>query len=701
MRRLVSGGVLLSLGLFAGHAAVEAWVETRAVVELERLAGRLPDGARLSWARLDAEPLRSALDLEEVRLDLPMGSPIRTLELAAIRVAQAGGGTDAIGRVGGFRAHDVVVRLADDAGTLRAALVEGEEVEIRALTEALAAPDPLRALEALRLGPLRAEGIVVEGVDHKLELPQIRIGGYAARRLEGLELVGLAIEDQDGSRARIAEFALGLLDLGAFDPDVLAAAADDPLAGLTMLDQLRVEQARLGGLEFGWPEGRVQLAHLGLGHAGQGRVEGVALSGIDLHDEQGNKGVLGGFELSRVDWSRARLDRVVAAVERLAATADDAEAEEETDSTDPNSADDGGVETDRDGASEDLEDASLEQAFSALQIAGELLRLEFGPMRMVGLEVGSPEGGLALARLGWDGLAAGNFGAIDLAKLSARGDDGWSLLLDGFEQTAFAIGPADLAERVEAAPRTAQGLQDLQAELGRLPWRGRTALTGLALGRDREVGLGLERFAVELDEDGPRRRTAIAVDKLVIDPSVFDGEEAVEQLEALGIDRLELAARLASLYDQSSLEAVIEELSVEATGQVGLRLSLTARLGGDPVLDPVIASTDAELLGAEITLQDFGLIDRVLAGLARESRKKRATLAKELVRNLRGAEPGRSLLDKRRAAEIERFLARPHQLVIRLAPPRPVSFLAAFTGALTTPARTAKTLGLEVKAVGP
>lgn len=701
MRRLLSGGVLLSLGLFAGHAAVEAWVETRAVVELERLAGRLPDGARLSWARLDAEPLRSALDLEEVRLDLPMGSPVRTLELAAIRVAQAGGGTDAIGRVGGFRAHDVVVRLADDAGTLRAALVEGEEVEIRALTEALAAPDPLRALEALRLGPLRAEGIVVEGVDHKLELPQIRIGGYAARRLEGLELVGLAIEDQDGSRARIAEFALGLLDLGAFDPDVLAAAADDPLAGLAMLDQLRVEQARLGGLEFGWPEGRLQLARLGLGHAGQGRVEGVALSGIDLHDEQGNKGVLGGFELSRVDWSRARLDRVVAAVERLAATADDAEAEEETDSTDPNSADDGGVETDRDGASEDLEDASLEQAFFVLQIAGELLRLEFGPMRVVGLEVGSPEGGLALARLGWDGLAAGNFGAIDLAKLSARGDDGWSLLLDGFEQTAFAIGPADLAERVEAAPRTAEGLQDLQAELGRLPWRGRTALTGLALGRDREVGLGLERFAVELDEDGPRRRTAIAVDKLVIDPSVFDGEEAVEQLEAFGIDRLELAARLASLYDQSSLEAAIEELSLEATGQVGLRLSLTARLGGDPVLDPVIASTDAELLGAEITLQDFGLIDRVLAGLARESRKKRATLAKELVRNLRGAEPGRSLLDKRRAAEVERFLVRPHQLVIRLAPPRPVSFLAAFTGALATPARTAKTLGLEVKAVGP
>lgn len=630
-----------------------------------------------------------------------MGYPVRTLELAAIRLAQAGGGTDAIGRVGGFRAHDVVVRLADDAGTLRAALVEGEEVEIRALTEALAAPDPLQALEALRLGPLRAEGIVVEGVDHKLELPQIRIGGYAARRLEGLELVGLAIEDQDGSRARIAEFALGLLDLGAFDPDVLAAAADDPLAGLAMLDRLRVEQARMAGLELGWPEGRLQLARFGLGNAGQGRIEGVALSGIDLRDEQGNKGVLEGFELSRVDWSRARLDRVVAAVERLAATADDAEAEEETDSTDPNSADDGGVETDRDGASEDLEDASLEQAFTVLQIAGELLRLEFGPMRVVGLEVGSPEGGLALARLGWDGLAAGNFGAIDLAKLSARGDDGWSLLLDGFEQTAFAIGPADLAERVEAAPRTAEGLQDLQAELGRLPWRGRTALTGLALGRDREVGLGLERFAVELDEDGPRRRTAIAVDKLVIDPSVFDGEEAVEQLEAFGIDRLELAARLASLYDQSSLEAAIEELSLEATGQVGLRLSLTARLGGDPVLDPVIASTDAELLGAEITLQDFGLIDRVLAGLARESRKKRATLAKELVRNLRGAEPGRSLLDNRRAAEIERFLVRPHQLVIRLAPPRPVSFLAAFTGALATPARTAKTLGLEVKAVGP
>lgn len=699
MRRLLSGGVLLSLGLFAAHAAVEAWVEARAVVELERLAGRLPDGARLSWARLDAEPLRSALDLEEVRLDLPMGSPVRTLELAAIRLAQAGGGTDAIGRVGGFRAHDVVVRLADDAGTLRAALVEGEEVDIRALTEALAAPDPLQALEALRLGPLRAEGIVVEGVDHKLELPQIRIGGYAARRLEGLELVGLAIEDQDGSRARIAEFALGLLDLGAFDPDVLAAAADDPLAGLAMLDQLRVEQARMAGLEFGWPEGRLQLARFGLGNAGQGRIEGVALSGIDLRNEQGNKGVLEGFELSRVDWSRARLDRVVAAVERLAATADGAEAEEETDPTDPNSADDGGVETDRDGASEDLEDASLEQAFFVLQIAGELLRLEFGPMRVVGLEVGSPEGGLALARLGWDGLAAGNFGAIDLAKLSARGDDGWSLLLDGFEQTAFAIGPVDLAERLEATPRTAEALQELTAEFGRLPWQGRSTLAGLAVARDGAVGFGIGRFVVELAEEGPRRRTVLAVDELVIDPSVFDGEEAVEQLEALGIDRLELAARLASLYDQSSLEAVIEELSLEAARQAGLSLGLEARLGADPTLDPVTASADAELVRAELTFADLGLVERWLTGLERETGKRRADLVKEMLRDLRRAEPGRSLLDNRRAAEIERFLVRPRKLVIRLAPPRPVSFLAAFMGTLATPARTAQTLGLEIRAV--
>lgn len=699
MRRLLSGGVLLSLGLFAGHAAVEAWVEARAVVELERLAGRLPDGARLIWARLDAKPLRLALDLEEVRLDLPTGLPVRALELGAVRLAQAGGGSDVIGRVGAFRAHDVVVRLADDAGTLRAALVEGEEVEIRALTEALASPDPLRALEALRLGPLRAEGIVGERADHRLALPRIAIAGYADRRLEGLQLAGLSIDGQDGTRGRLAEFALGLLDLGALDPDALAAAADDPRAGLAMLDRLRVEGARLGGLELGWPEGRLQLAQLGLGRAGQGRVEGFVVHGFDLREESGGRGVLAGFELARLDWSRVRLDRLIGAAERLGEAAEEVGEEEETEP--PERGSDGKVPADdaADGAAEDSEAAGLAPAFAGLELAGELLRLEVGPLRVYGLDAGDAGGGLGLGRLAWEGLSAGRFGAIDLAGFEARGDDGVSVRVDGFAQTAFATGPADLAERVEAAPRTAEALQALTAEFGRLPWQGRTTLTGLTIARDAAVGFGIGRFVVELSEEGPRRRTVLAIDELAIDPAALGSDEPAGQLAALGIERLEMRTRLASLYDQASFEVLIEELSLEAARQAALSLSLTARLGGDPTLDPVTASTDAELVRAELVFTDLGLAERWLAGLERETGKRRADLVKELLRDLRREEPGRSLLDNRRAAEVERFLVRPRKLVIRLAPPRPVSFLAAFMGSLATPARTAQTLGLEIRAV--
>ncbi len=699
MRRLLSGGVLLSLGLFAGHAAVEAWVEARAVVELERLAGRLPDGARLTWARLDAEPLRLALDLEEVRLDLPTGSPVRALELGAVRLAQAGGGSDAIGQVGGFRAHDVVVRLADDAGTLRAALVEGEEVEIRALTEALAVPDPLRALEALRLGPLRAEGILVERADRRLELPRIAIAGWADRRLEGLELAGLALDGQDGTRGRLAEFALRLLDLAALDPDALAAVADDPLAGLAALDRLRVEEARLGGLEVDWPEGRLQLARLALGHAGQGRVEGLVAGGFDVREESGSRAVLSGFELARLDWSRVRLDRLVAAAERLGEVQGEESEAEETEPPAQGSDADGRAQGAPDGRAEDPEAAGLAQAFAGLEVAGELLRLEVGPLRVDGLDAGDAEGGLALGRLAWEGLSAGRFGAIDLAGFLARGEEGVSVRVDGFAQTAFATGLVDLAERVEAAPRTAEALQALTAEFGRLPWQGGSTLTGLAIARDGAVGFGIGRLVVELTEDGPRRRTVLAVDDLAIDPGALGSDEPAGQLAALGIERLEMRARLASLYDQASFEVLIEELSLEAARQAGLRLGLTARLGADPAVDPVTASTDAELVRAELAFTDLGLVERWLAGLERETGKRRADLVKEMLRELRREEPGRSLLDNRRAAEVERFLVRPRELVIRLAPPRPVSFLAAFMGTLATPARTAQTLGLEIKAV--
>jgi hypothetical protein len=696
MRRLLSSGVLLSLGLVAAHAAVEAWIEARAVVELERVAGRLPDGARLSWARLDAKPLRLALDLEEVRLDLPAGSPVRSLELAAVRLAQAAGGSDTIGRVGGFRASDVLVRLAGDAGTVRAALVEGEEVEIRALTEALAAPEPLAALEALRLGPLRAEGIVAERPDRRLELPRIAIGGYAARRLEGLELAGLAIDGRDGTRGRLAELGLGLLDLAALEPAALAAAEDDPLAGLALFDRLRVEQARVAGLELDWSDGRLGLARLGLDHAGQGRIEGFVLGGIELRDERGGKGVLAGLELARVDWSRVRLDRLVAAGERLGAQAEE-ETEEETEPAAGGA--DGRVEGAPGAADDDPEAAGVARAFAGLEVAGELLRLEVGPLRVDGLDAGTPDGGLALGRLAWEGLSGGRFGAVDLAAFVARGEGGWSFRVDRFAQTAFATGPVDLAERVEAAPRTTEALQALTAEFGRLPWQGRTMLTGLALDRDGAVGFGIGRLAVELDEDGPRRRTVLAVEEVRIDPAALGSDEPARKLAALGIDRLELRARLASVYDQASLEAGIEELSLEAAGQAGLSLSLVSRLGADPTLDPVTASTDAELVRAELALADLGLVERWLAGLERETGRRRADLVKEMLRDLRRGEPGRSLLDSRRTAELERFLVRPGRLVIRLAPPRPVSFLATFMGALATPARTAQTLGLEIKAI--
>ncbi|MEJ5231721.1 MAG: hypothetical protein WHV64_05945, partial [Geminicoccaceae bacterium] len=157
MRRWLSGGVLLSLGLFAGHAAVEAWMEARAVFALEEAARRLPEGARLAWGRLDARPLRLALEIDGVRLDLPDHAGVRSLEVGTLRLARAGGGVESLGRVAAVRAENVAVELAQGGGTVRIGAVEGAQVDVDALTAALARPEPWRALAELRLGPLALE----------------------------------------------------------------------------------------------------------------------------------------------------------------------------------------------------------------------------------------------------------------------------------------------------------------------------------------------------------------------------------------------------------------------------------------------------------------------------------------------------------------------------------------------------------------
>lgn len=698
MRKVLSGGVLLSLGLFAAHAAVEAWVEARAVLELERMAAGLPEGARLTWTRLDARPLHLALDLEGLRLDLPSGGTVRSLELGTLRLAQAGGGVDSLGRVGAVVGGELVVRLADDRGTLRAAQVEGDSVDIQALETALAAPDPMAALEALRLGPVRAREVTLDGQGSRLQLQSLAVQGYAERRLQGLALDGLELSGPGGEEIRLRAFSLGLLDLAALDEAL--AAADDPVALLAGLDRLRLDAVRLADLELRWPEGGLRLEGFGLERAGQGRVESFALDGLQAFEGDDLRVGLGHLSLALLDWSRVRLDRLVDAGARLVAVARALE-EEEEDVDDPSSEEEPGSTAEAEGRVEaDGEPAAddLATSFASLELAGEIVRLRIGPIRLERLDGGTPEGGVSLARFAFEGLEAGRLGALELAGVAARGEEGWTARLGRYEQSALTVGPVDLAERVERAPRTSEGLQELLAELARQSWQGRFVLAGWALEREGRLGFGIERLALAFEEDGPRKRTTVALDDLVLDPVALGVDDAAAGLDAMSTDRLALRGRLATVYDQSSQDVAIEDLTIDAPGQAAVGFTLAARLGADPAIDPVTASTDAALVRAELVLRDQGAVERWLARSEKERRRKRADLAKELVRELRREEPGRSLLDQRRAGEIEKFLARPRTLVIRLAPPKPVGFLAVFMGMMASPAQAARTLGLAIEA---
>jgi hypothetical protein len=691
MRRWLSGGVLLSLSLVAGHAAVEAWMEARAVFALEETSRQLPEGSRLAWQRLDARPLRLALDVEGVRLDLPAGARVRALEVGTLRLAQAAGGVDTLGRVGSVRAENVTIELADDGGTVRIAAIEGDRVDIDALTAALARPQPWEALGELRLGPLLLQDLDFVQGDASLRVPRLSIAGWADRRLEGLALEALEARDGAGSAVKIASLALGRLDLYAADTATLEQLGADPIELLGFLGRLRIDGLRLADLAFGEGAERLDLARLELGRLGEGRLEAFRLERLQLESAEG-RGELALAEIERIDWSRVRLERLVRAGTMLGELAvlvrEAAGAEEE--GSDPAATN---------GADEDVADAQLAGSFAGLEVAAELVRLEVGTIRVEGLVAGEPAGsGAELDRFRWDGLVERRFGAIELAGLRGRGEDGVELRLQRFEQSAVTIAPPDFAERVERAPRTPEALQELTTELARVPWDSRTLLTGLALDKNGLRGFGIERAALALEQRTTKRATRFELTGLFLDPAVVEDENLQGSLAMAGIERLQLGFRFVSVFDQASLEASLDPFELDAPDVLGLRTTVVGKLGADPAVDPVTASTDAVLQRAEFRLEDKGLIDRQLQEMAKQSRKKRADLAKEIVRDLRSDEPMRSLLDQKRAAELEKFLTKPRVLVVRLVPPKPVTFMAAFMGMLATPGQAAKTLGLTIEA---
>ncbi|MCS7267281.1 MAG: hypothetical protein NZ704_04405 [Geminicoccaceae bacterium] len=714
MRRLVSGGVLLSLGLFAAHAAVEAWMEARAVFALEEARRRLPEGAQLDWRRLDAEPLRLALHLEGVRLELPPGAPVRRLEAGTLRLAQAGPATPAdLGRRARARARDVVVELAEDRGTVRIGAIEGAQLDIEAFTAALSAPDPWQELRSLALGEMAIEDLRFETRDGDFSLARLALASYADQRLEGFVLERLEGRGPADEKGDLASLSIDRLDLGGVDWDALAAAGPDPATLSALLDRTRVAGLRLVDARLSSRDARLGIARFELAQLGEGRLEGFRIEELGFEQPEG-RAALALLELARVDWSRVNFERLFRAGEllgdslvRVAREMGSGSEEEsangagsENGEGTENGAEARQPETAPDAEEEEVsEDEALARSFAGLEFLAELTRLEIGPIRIERLGAHDAAGsGVGLERLRWDGLRDRRIGAFELAGVAFRGEDKSELRLERFEQSAVLIAPRDFAERLEAAPRTAEALQSLQAELARLPWDSRTWLSGLAYARDGRTVFGIGRIALRLDQQGSRKRADFELAELLLDPEGLSEEDFRATLLAAGIDRLRLGVRLLSTYDEASLETVLDPLEFDAPGLLALRTSLVARLGADPALDPVTASTDSQLVRAEIRLQDKGLIDRQIDRMAKEAGKKRADFVKQLLREIRSEDPLRSLLDAKRAAEVEKFLLKPRVLVIRLLPPKPVTFVGAFMGLLTTPAQAVKTLGLAIEA---
>ena len=218
--------------------------------------------------------------------------------------------------------------------------------------------------------------------------------------------------------------------------------------------------------------------------------------------------------------------------------------------------------------------------------------------------------------------------------------------------------------------------------------------------------VNLDRFRMDLKTVVPPIPTSVelSTEGLELPVAALDDQEAIDVLEAAGIDVLRLTEKIRMRWDEDTEDLIIENLVVEL-GQVG-KVRASARLGGltrmvleNPEQFQALIAT-LNIKSFELELVNEGGVETALALMAEESDVSENLMAELLLEQLRQA---LAIIDNEDFSNMvmeaaETFLDDPGNLSLSIAPGRsiPVSQVAA--SVMTAPQMLPDLLGVSVEA---
>jgi hypothetical protein len=313
-----------------------------------------------------------------------------------------------------------------------------------------------------------------------------------------------------------------------------------------------------------------------------------------------------------------------------------------------------------------------------LALADLLGAFEIGSLEASGIEVQdpkNPDGAARVARIGFVG-SAGSAGEFQLDGLEAGSESGRVRI------GSIAIGGIRLKPMLDGVRALAEGPDELSpAEMRRfVPGTGTLRIVGLGFdppkgrkGADAAGSFSIDTFEISAAKPvkGLPSEMRLAVSDLSL-ATEAEGNGPLTDLAALGYDKISLSLGAAATWQDTRQEIVIRDVSIRAPGVGSASIAATIGHVSQDVFSPdatmaLVALAGATAQSLDLTLQDDGLFDRLMARDARRKNRSPEELRRDY--GIAAAIGVPAMLGNVAAARvlgnaIARFIARPGRLVI-------------------------------------
>jgi len=251
--------------------------------------------------------------------------------------------------------------------------------------------------------------------------------------------------------------------------------------------------------------------------------------------------------------------------------------------------------------------------------------------------------------------------------------------IDSISHSGFSFGP--VIRELQAALATPDTDFDTLDFRKFIPTIGTIRMTGLsvdappATGSTQPIKVALGTFELKAGEqlNGIPTSVALTIDKLVAPITEGAGNPTATDLIAMGIRSLDLSAKLDLAWEAARNELAIRSISLGSAGLIKFDASGTLGNVTKDLFSSDLALAQVAALGAtartiEARLQNFGLIEKLIANEARKAKRKPDEMRQQFAMMASlglAAILGPSDAAKALTAAVSRFAAKPGTLTVQ------------------------------------